>query len=269
MDDPFADVDVSLDAADKRQAAAPSRVGTAAAVAPAASPPPPMPAATQGLFAEPMHDERGVRRPADGSAPAVAPVAGRSAPPPPAARAPATAGLTREKLLVNKSQRGNPVLNHITHVWWEYADGIRPDYVMGKTTCALYLSLRYHATKPRYLFERIRELRADYRLRVVLVQLDRGDVDRLLLDISRIAMLSDFTVICASTLRVRGRCVDGCSECSQATACIACCALACRRRRATWRRTWRTSTSRRRRSKRRWLARTCLVLRRCSRLCGR
>lgn len=72
-------------------------------------------------------------------------------------------------ITVNHKQKGNPVLRHVRHVWWEFA-AIVPDYVLGKSTCALYISLRYHALHPNYLFKRIKEIKSDYKLRVILVQ---------------------------------------------------------------------------------------------------
>src|SRR5205809_2179909 len=46
-------------------------------------------------------------------------------------------------ILVSARQKGNPILNHIRLLPWEYAD-IPSDYVVGNTTCALFLSLKYH-----------------------------------------------------------------------------------------------------------------------------
>ena len=45
-------------------------------------------------------------------------------------------------IFVHKRQEGNPVLKHIRNVRWQFAD-IVPDYQMGQTTCAVFLSLRY------------------------------------------------------------------------------------------------------------------------------
>ncbi|CAF1484230.1 unnamed protein product [Rotaria magnacalcarata] len=49
-------------------------------------------------------------------------------------------------LLVHSRQRGNPLLKHIRQVKWEYSDMILggADYSMSRSSCALYLSLRYH-----------------------------------------------------------------------------------------------------------------------------
>ena len=48
------------------------------------------------------------------------------------------------------NQRGNPLLKSIRNVPWEYGD-IVPDYVMGHTCCALFLSLRYHNLNPQVM----------------------------------------------------------------------------------------------------------------------
>ena len=66
-------------------------------------------------------------------------------------------------------QRGNPLLKHIVNVPWEFGQ-IVPDYVMGPTTCAMFLSLRYHNLNPNYIHDRLKVLGKQYVLRVLLVQ---------------------------------------------------------------------------------------------------
>ena len=66
-------------------------------------------------------------------------------------------------------QRGNQLLKSISNVPWEYEENIIPDYVMGRTTCALFLSLRYHSLKPNYINDRLKTLGKLYDLRVLLV----------------------------------------------------------------------------------------------------
>ncbi|KAG8041186.1 hypothetical protein G9C98_002174 [Cotesia typhae] len=44
-------------------------------------------------------------------------------------------------ILVNFKQRGNPLLKFIKSVPWKYSEVV-PDYVMGSTTCALFLSIK-------------------------------------------------------------------------------------------------------------------------------
>ncbi|EED23706.1 mating-type switch/DNA repair protein Swi10/Rad10, putative [Talaromyces stipitatus ATCC 10500] len=57
-------------------------------------------------------------------------------------------------ILVSSRQKGNPILNHVKLVPWEYAD-IPADYVLGATTCALFLSLKYHRLHPEYIYSHI------------------------------------------------------------------------------------------------------------------
>lgn len=73
---------------------------------------------------------------------------------------------------VHPRQRGNPILKSITTIPWEFDSEIVPDYMVGKTACILFLSIRYHNLKPDYINERIKELGKNYELRVLLVHVD-------------------------------------------------------------------------------------------------
>src|SRR5947209_9305906 len=66
-------------------------------------------------------------------------------------------------ILVSTRQKGNPILNHVKSLPWEYSD-IPCDYVLGATTCALFLSLKYHRLHPEYIYSRIRQLGKLYNL---------------------------------------------------------------------------------------------------------
>ena len=46
------------------------------------------------------------------------------------------------------------------------------DYVLGATTCALFLSLRYHRLHPEYIYNRIQKLGKEYNLRILLIMVD-------------------------------------------------------------------------------------------------
>ena len=82
-------------------------------------------------------------------------------------------------LLVSTRQRGNPLLSSIRQVAWEYAD-IRPDYIMTPTSAAVFISIRYHLLHPQYVFKRMRELRSEFELRVLLIQVrSRSDRPRI------------------------------------------------------------------------------------------
>ena len=46
------------------------------------------------------------------------------------------------------------------------------DYILGATTCALFLSLRYHRLHPEYIYNRIQKLGKEYNLRILLIMVD-------------------------------------------------------------------------------------------------
>ncbi len=61
-------------------------------------------------------------------------------------------------LVSKRRQTGNPLLRFIKNVRWQYVEDLVPDYQMGKSTVALFLSLKYHLLHPQYIHFRIREL---------------------------------------------------------------------------------------------------------------
>lgn len=107
-------------------------------------------------------------------------------------------------LLVNPRQRGNPILKFVRNITWEFGD-IMPDYVMGQTTCALYLSLRYHQLNPNYIHNRLKQLGRSYELRVLLVQIDIKEPHHLLKELAKICILADCTLILAFSTEEAGR----------------------------------------------------------------
>uniref|UniRef100_A0A224XW85 DNA excision repair protein ERCC-1 n=1 Tax=Panstrongylus lignarius TaxID=156445 RepID=A0A224XW85_9HEMI len=111
-------------------------------------------------------------------------------------------------ILVNPCQRGNPLLKHICSVPWEFEEGIIPDYVMGRTTCALFLSLRYHTLKPDYINERLKHLGKLYDLRVLLVQVDMKDPYHALKHLTRICLLTDLTLMLAWSPEEAGKIIE-------------------------------------------------------------
>ncbi|KAJ9196834.1 hypothetical protein DTO164E3_6083 [Paecilomyces variotii] len=97
-------------------------------------------------------------------------------------------------VLVSTRQRGNPILNHIKLVPWEYAD-IPADYVVGSTTCALFLSLKYHRLHPEYIYSRIRLLAGKYNLRILLVMVDIPNHEDSLKELSKTSIINNLTLI--------------------------------------------------------------------------
>ncbi|GKZ29443.1 ssDNA endonuclease and repair protein rad10 [Aspergillus brasiliensis] len=97
-------------------------------------------------------------------------------------------------ILVSTRQKGNPILNHIKLMPWEYAD-IPADYVVGSTTCALFLSLKYHRLHPEYIYSRIRLIAGKYLLRVILIIVDIPNHEESLKELSKTSIVNNMTLI--------------------------------------------------------------------------
>ncbi|KKZ63529.1 DNA excision repair protein ERCC-1 [[Emmonsia] crescens] len=97
-------------------------------------------------------------------------------------------------ILVSARQRGNPILNHVRHVPWEYAD-IPSDYVVGSTTCVLFLSLKYYRLHPEYIYARIKGLAGKYNLRILLTLVDIPNHEDSLRELSKTSLVNNLTLI--------------------------------------------------------------------------
>ncbi|NWY08003.1 ERCC1 protein, partial [Nothoprocta ornata] len=101
-------------------------------------------------------------------------------------------------------QRGNPALRFVRNVPWAFGD-IVPDYVLGQSTCALFLSLRYHNLHPGYIHERLRSLGRSFALQLLLLQVDVKDPHRALKELAKICILADCTLVLAWSPEEAGR----------------------------------------------------------------
>ncbi|KAJ1337872.1 DNA excision repair protein ERCC-1 [Microdochium nivale] len=97
-------------------------------------------------------------------------------------------------ILVSPRQKGNPVLASLRSVAWEYSD-IPADFGLGQTTCALFLSLKYHRLHPEYIYTRIRNLQGKYNLRIVLTMVDIQNHEDSLRELSKTSLVNNVTVI--------------------------------------------------------------------------
>ncbi|KAK0743109.1 restriction endonuclease type II-like protein [Schizothecium vesticola] len=97
-------------------------------------------------------------------------------------------------ILVSPRQKGNPVLACLRSIPWEYSD-IVADYGLGLTTCALFLSLKYHRLHPEYIYARIRNLQGKYNLRVLLTMVDISNHEDSLRELAKTSLVNNVTVI--------------------------------------------------------------------------
>ncbi|KAK8216175.1 restriction endonuclease type II-like protein [Phyllosticta capitalensis] len=111
---------------------------------------------------------------------------------------------TTSSILVSPRQRGNPILNSIRAVPWEYSD-IAPDYTVGATTCALFLSLKYHRLHPEYIYSRIKALAGKYNLRILLVMVDIENHEEVLRELSKTSLINNVTIMLCWSAQEAGR----------------------------------------------------------------
>lgn len=107
-------------------------------------------------------------------------------------------------ILVSPRQKGNPILNNVRSVAWEYSD-IPADYVVGATTCALFLSLKYHRLHPEYIYNRIRDLKGQYNLRILLTMVDIESHEEPLKELSKTSLVNNVTVMLCWSAQEAGR----------------------------------------------------------------
>ncbi|KAL9597509.1 MAG: hypothetical protein Q9219_005091 [cf. Caloplaca sp. 3 TL-2023] len=107
-------------------------------------------------------------------------------------------------IVVSPRQKGNPVLNNVRSLPWEYGD-IPADFVLGATTCALFLSLKYHRLHPEYIYNRIRSLGHKYNLRVLLTMVDIQNHEEPLKELSKTSMINNLTLILCWSAQEAGR----------------------------------------------------------------
>lgn len=106
------------------------------------------------------------------------------------------AGIAKHVISVSEKQRGNPLLKYIRNVNWEFNKEIIPDYVMG-STCAIFLSIKYHSLHSKHAELRIRELGRNFRLRILLVLVDVDDDISVkpLHELNKLCFTSDVTLL--------------------------------------------------------------------------
>ena len=107
-------------------------------------------------------------------------------------------------IVVSTRQRGNPLLNNITGYPWEFGECL-PDYVLGETTCALYLSLKYQMLKPQYLLSRLIPLKHMFKTRIVLCYVDMENSETAISEVTKVTFAHDWTMVLAWSLEEAAR----------------------------------------------------------------
>ena len=66
---------------------------------------------------------------------------------------------------------------------------------MSRSSCALYLSLRYHQLNPNYIYDRLKSTKFPYELKILLVQCDVNEPSQSLKELARLSMIYELTLL--------------------------------------------------------------------------
>ncbi|KAJ1304954.1 hypothetical protein OPQ81_006086 [Rhizoctonia solani] len=108
-------------------------------------------------------------------------------------------------ILVNKRQKGNPILDHVKGVPWEYNGDIIVDYQVGSTSGVLFLSLKYHHLHPQYIFTRFEKLGRNYDIRILLILCDVTEHQYSIKELTKACLLNGITVVVAWSVEEAGQ----------------------------------------------------------------
>lgn len=114
---------------------------------------------------------------------------------------------SRGSITVNERQRGNPLLKAFQINSYHF-EKIIPDYILGSTCCALFLSLKYHNMYPQYIYDRMNAIGSSYGLKVLVLLVDILDANHSLKEMIKICSLADFSLMCAWSYEDAGRIMD-------------------------------------------------------------
>ncbi|CAM9362952.1 unnamed protein product, partial [Pylaiella littoralis] len=118
---------------------------------------------------------------------------------------PSPVNSSAKKIQVHKRQEKNTMLRHLRNVPFQITPGLVADFVLGPKACAVFISLRYHLLYPHYLIQRIKELSRHFTLRVLLCHVDVDDSETPLLEVNKLAVFNDFTLVLAWSLQEAAR----------------------------------------------------------------
>ena len=115
-------------------------------------------------------------------------------------------------ILVSPRQKGNPLLTLFRNVPWRFEDGITPDFILGASACALFVQVKYHLLKADYVEKRLRGIPRSgpgaFKLRLLVVQRDVEENDGALLELTRLSLAHECTLLVASSLEDAARLIE-------------------------------------------------------------
>ena len=111
-------------------------------------------------------------------------------------------------ILVHSCQKGNQLLKYIHNVPWEYVEDLSCDYQVGSNAGLLFLSLKFHQLKPDYIVQRIQQLKSMYSLRILLCLVDFKENEKLVFEVTNIAIQYNMTLILSWGWEEAAKCIE-------------------------------------------------------------
>ncbi|KAI8895641.1 restriction endonuclease type II-like protein [Globomyces pollinis-pini] len=96
-------------------------------------------------------------------------------------------------IIVNTNQKGNPLLEHIKNIRYEFKE-IKPDYQVGTSTGILFLSLKYHKLHPEYIYTRFRTVKPQISHLILLVLIDTQNVQQTIRELTNSCIRNKITL---------------------------------------------------------------------------
>ena len=102
--------------------------------------------------------------------------------------------------MVNKSQKGNPLLDKFANVNWRYVSSsssllekIDYDYMVRGKRKVIFLSLKYHKLHPEYIVKKLKPVANQGAIMLCVVDIEKSE--NILKDLNKLCLFNGFTLL--------------------------------------------------------------------------
>lgn len=77
---------------------------------------------------------------------------------------------------IHKHQQRNPLLRFVRSVPYTVIDNLVPDYSLGESACAVFISIKYHLLYPSHVLRRMKEVgkEGNFQIKILLCLVSLG-----------------------------------------------------------------------------------------------
>jgi len=113
-----------------------------------------------------------------------------------------TTNRVKNVLTIHPRQKDNPVIQNIRNTPYEFKtvnhwDEFQPDFLISETIAILYIQVRYHRLTPDYIHQRVKALKNDYIVRILLVEIDTTEHHETIKELTKMSIINNITIMCA------------------------------------------------------------------------